>query len=128
VTLGLRRLASAELMPLSRHFYWTRMGGLGSAIRRLRRNGVRQVVMAGKVYKAAFFGRWGILQVLPDLRALRFWYNRLRRDNKDDTLLLGLIAEFERDGLRFGSVLDYCPELLVRHGLLTRRGPTTAEE
>ena len=39
-----------------------------------------------------------------------------------------MIAEFERDGLRFGSALDYCPELLVRTGLLTRRAPTAFEE
>ena len=54
-------------------------------------------------------------QAREDLRALRFWYNRLRRDNKDDTLLLGLIAEFERDGLRFGSVLDYCSTTNVHY-------------
>ena len=57
--------------------------------------------MAGKVHKAALFGPWRIVPLLPDLRTLRFWYIRLRRDNKDDTLLLGLIAEFARDGLRF---------------------------
>src|SRR5204862_5967608 len=39
-----------------------------------------------------------------------------------------MIAEFERDGLRFGSALDYCPELLVRTGQLTRRRPTAAED
>jgi DUF1009 family protein len=128
VTLGLRNLASAELQQLSRRFWWIGLGRMGGAIRRLRRAGVRDVVMAGKVYKAALFGPWGILHLLPDVRTLRFWYNRLRRDNKDDTLLLSVIAEFERDGLRFGSALDYCPELLVRPGLLTRRRPTADEE
>jgi DUF1009 family protein len=29
--------------------------------------------------------------------------------------------------LRFGSALDYCPELLVRSGVLTRRAPTAFE-
>jgi DUF1009 family protein len=52
----------------------------------------------------------------------------MRRDNKDDTLLLSVIAEFEREGLRFGSALDYCPELLVRAGQLTRRGLSAVEE
>ena len=28
--------------------------------------------------------------------------------------LLGVIAEFARDGMTFGSALDYCPELLVK--------------
>jgi DUF1009 family protein len=128
VTLGLRNLASTELVGLSHRFYWQGVARLGAAIRRLTANGVRDVVMAGKVYKTAFFARWGVLYLMPDLRALKFFYSRLRRDNKDDTLLLALIAEFERDGLRFGSALDYCPELLVRSGTLTRRGLSPAEE
>jgi DUF1009 family protein len=127
-TLGLRNLAPPELIEMSQSFHWIGLGRLGFAIRWFKRAGVREVVMAGKVQKAALFGPWGIVRLLPDLRTIRFWYNRFRRDNKDDTLLLSLIAEFERDGLRFSSALDYCPELLVRAGLLTRRRPTAAEE
>jgi DUF1009 family protein len=48
-------------------------------------------------------------------------------DNRDDSLLLGVIAEFERDGMIFASALDFCPELLVKEGVLTRRAPTPAE-
>ncbi len=127
-TLGLRTLATPDLAAMSESFGWVGLGKLGSAIRWFKRAGVREVVMAGKVHKAALLRPWGIVHLLPDLRTLRFWYNRLRRDNKDDTLLLSLIAEFERDGLRFSSALDYCPELLVRAGQLTRRRPSAAEE
>lgn len=127
VTVGVKHLASPELADLSHRFYWTGLGRIGGVIRRFRKSGVREVVMAGKVHKAALLRPWGLVSLVPDLRTIRFWYNRLRRDNKDDTLLLSLIAEFERDGLTFGSALDYCPELLVRAGQLTRRGPTAAE-
>jgi DUF1009 family protein len=128
VTLGLRRLAAPELARLSHRFYWSGWTRLGAAIRRFKQAGVREIVMAGKVYKSALFGPWIILTLFPDWRAVRFWFSRRRPDNKDDTLLLALIAEFERDGLRFGSALDYCPELLVRAGVLTRRQPSAAEE
>ena len=37
------------------------------------------------------------------------------------------VGEFERDGISFASALDYCPELLVMEGLLTRRAPTSRE-
>src|SRR5262249_44109714 len=50
-----------------------------------------------------------------------------RADKKDDSLLLGVIAEFERDGMSFASALDFCPELLVNRGVLTRRRPSAAE-
>jgi hypothetical protein len=127
VTCGVKHLASPELVGLSQEFHWTGLGRIGGVIRRFRRAGVREIVMAGKVHKAPLLRPWGLVSLLPDLRTVRFWYNRVRRDNKDDTLLLSLIAEFERDELRFGSALVYCPELLVRAGQLTRRGPTVAE-
>jgi DUF1009 family protein len=126
-TVGLRRHASTELIGLSTEFHWTGLGGLGRVIRRFKKAGVREIVMAGKVQKSALLGPWGILTLIPDLRAIQFWYSRIRRDNKDDSLLSGVIAEFAKDGIRFGSALDYCPELLVQSGTLTRRSPTAAE-
>ena len=38
-----------------------------------------------------------------------------------------MIDEFERDGMAFASALDFCPELLVKEGVLTRRAPTAGE-
>src|SRR5262249_35901149 len=61
-------------------------------------------------------------------RVLFFWYRRQRPDNRDDTVLLGVMDEFAADGIRFESALDLCPELLVRPGVLTRRRPTVSEE
>ena len=59
---------------------------------------------------------------------IQWWYRGNRADNRDDSLLLSIIAEFERDGMTFASALDYCPELLVKDGILTRRAPTSAEQ
>lgn len=127
VCVGLRHLAPPELAGLCERFYWHGLAKLGGVIRRFRRAGVREIVMAGKIHKTELLKPWRVLQLMPDWRGVQFWYKRQRRDNKDDTLLLGVIAEFERDGLRVGSALDYCPELLVRHGQLTRRPPTAFE-
>jgi DUF1009 family protein len=127
VCVGLRHLAPPELIGLVQRFHWCGLARMGSVIRHFRRAGVERIVMAGKVHKAELLKRWRVLQLLPDWRTLRFWYDRRRRDNRDDSLLLGVIAEFEKDGLTFGSALDYCPELLVRAGVLTRRAPSAAE-
>jgi DUF1009 family protein len=97
-------------------------------IRLFKKEGVERVVMAGKVMKAEIMHTpRAILNLLPDWRTIRFWYNRRRPDNRDDTLLLGIIEEFAADGLRFESALALCPELLVPEGLLTRRRPTALE-
>jgi DUF1009 family protein len=128
VCVGIRNEASPELAQMVSRFYWAGVARLGQMIRSFKREGVRRVVMAGKIHKTAMHTPWRILRLWPDWRTLRFWYRRSRRDNRDDTLLLGIIAEFAADGIRFDSALDLCPELLVRPGVLTRRAPTAREE
>lgn len=129
VCVGLRGMASPDLAAFVDRFYWSRPAALGGMIRRFRRTGVRQVVMAGKVHKTKMmYAPWRLLTLLPDWRGLRFWFSRRRRDNRDDTILHGVIAEFARDGLQVTSALDLCPELLVSRGVLTKRKPAAAEE
>jgi DUF1009 family protein len=128
VCVALRNEASPELASMVHSFHWCGVLRLGSMIRLFQRGNVEHIVMAGKVGKANYLYRpWRLLSLLPDLRTLRFWFFRGRRDNKDDSLLLGMIAEFARDGLHFASALDYCPELLVSAGTLTRRAPSARE-
>ena len=128
VCVAIRHEAPPELAGLVDRFYWAGVARMGRMVRCFKREGVCQVVMAGKITKAVMHTPWRLLTLLPDWRTLRFWYGRGRRDNRDDTLLLGVIADFAGDGLDFTSALDLCPELLVSPGVLTRRRPTAAEE
>jgi DUF1009 family protein len=108
-------------------FYWTGVARLGRAIRCFKREGVRQIVMAGKINKVSVMHRpWRLFSLLPDWRTFKTFLLR-PRDNRDDALLLAVIAEFARDGLTFDSALTLCPELLVQAGLLTRRAPSARE-
>jgi DUF1009 family protein len=128
VCVGIRHEASPELVQLADRFYWAGVTRLGRMIRCFRREGIERVVMAGKVVKTVMHTPWRVFRFWPDWRTVRFWYGRRRPDNRDDSLLLGVIAEFARDGLRCESALDLMPELLVRPGPLTRRRPTAREE
>jgi len=128
ICVGIRHEANPELAGLVQRFYWTGVARLGRMIRCFKREGVCQAVMAGKVHKVAMHSPWRIFRYWPDWRFVRFWLNRARRDNQDDSILLGLIDEFAKDGIRFASALDLCPELLVRPGVLTRRAPTATEQ
>jgi DUF1009 family protein len=129
VCIGLRGLASPELAGLTQRFYWARVAQLGKWIRCFKREGVQQAVMAGKVHKADLLHKpWKLLTLWPDWRTLRLWLFKPRRDNHDDNLMLAMIDEFARDGIRFESALTLCPELLVNAGVLTRRRPTSREE
>jgi UDP-2,3-diacylglucosamine hydrolase len=129
VCVGIRHEASQELAQLAGRFYWSGIARLGRMIRCFKREGVRRLVMAGKIRKATFMHRpWRVVSLVPDWRMIQFWYRRGRRDNRDDSVLLGLINEFAADGMRVESALDLCPELLVRTGILTRRPPSAREE
>ena len=69
-------------------------------IRCFKREGVRRVVMAGKVPKAELLhAPWKVLTLWPDWRAVRGFFFGRRRDNRDDSLLLAVVEEFARDGI-----------------------------
>ncbi len=124
--VGVRYEASEELRPLCDAFEYVGVSRLGGMIRTFRRMGVQRIVMAGKVTKSVMHTPLRILRLTPDYRMMRMWYRSIS-DKRDDSILLGVIAEFQRDGMTFGSALDYCPELLVTKGILTRRGPSASE-
>ena len=128
VCVGIRGMASREdLEPYCSKFYWTGIGTLDKPIRSFRREGVTRWTMAGKFHKTFLFSPYLFFRVIPDLRTIRFWWGHNRRDNKDDTILLGIIDEFARDGLICTSALDLCPELLVKEGTLTKRSVSASE-
>jgi DUF1009 family protein len=126
--IGVRYEASDELRSLCDSFDVVGVTKLGRMIRTFRRRGVSRIVMAGKVTKSVMYTPWRVVQLCPDPRMMQMWYRRMSAaDRRDDTILLAVIAEFERDGMAFASALDYCPELLVTKGILTRRPPSPAE-
>ena len=125
--VGIRNEAPEVLAELCDSYQVIGVTKLGGMIRAFKRQGTRRVVMAGKVTKNVMYTPMRLVRLWPDYRMFRMWYGALRADKRDDSILLGVIAEFERDGMSFASALDYCPELLVKKGILTRRRPSDAE-
>jgi len=126
--LGVVGHADPKLAEVCRDFQFSGLGRFGAAIRYFKRHGVTDVIMAGKIHKTVLFKPWMIVRNMPDLRTIRMFIPHFvtgNKDNKDDTLLGAIVAEFAREGMRFGRPTDYAPELLVSQGQLTRRGPTT---
>jgi len=125
--LGVIGMASDELGDACSACAMAPLARIGRAIRLFRRAGVTRVVMAGKIEKRVLFQPLRWLKLMPDFRTIHMWFRYARSDHADDTLLLAVIREFERDNFQFSSALDYCPELLVKHGFLTRRKPSPAQ-
>ncbi|HUU96913.1 MAG TPA: UDP-2,3-diacylglucosamine diphosphatase LpxI [Phycisphaerae bacterium] len=126
--VALRGCADPGLRAWADSFRWRGVARLGGWIRALRRAGCREIVMAGRVRKAAMFARprwlqW--LQYLPDLTSIRVWYLHAR-DKRNDTLLGAVADELQRRGLTLIDSTRYCPEALAPEGVLTPFEPSPA--
>jgi UDP-2,3-diacylglucosamine hydrolase len=128
ICVGVRGMADRNaLLPFIEKFYWSRVASMSRPINCFKREGVKRWTFAGKVNKTMMFKPWRLFTLFPDWRMIRFWLSR-RKDNSDDTITLGIIKEFEKEGLHCESALQLCPELLVKSGILTKRQPSRNEE
>jgi DUF1009 family protein len=110
-------------------FYHVGVARPGSWIRRLRKHHVTRAVMVGRVTKSHLFTPWRIVQYVPDWRAFRVYYWRLRGKNKlTDTLLSALAEELATGGIHLENSTMYCQEHLADAGVMTKRQPGSQVE
>jgi len=104
-----------KIVPLARPGAW---------IKNLKKHGVKETIMVGKVQKAKLYTPWRILKYLPDFRALRIYYWRLRKQDKRDDNILGAMAdELASGGIILENSKKYCREHLAHHGVMTKIQP-----
>jgi UDP-2,3-diacylglucosamine hydrolase len=105
-------------LPLARPGRW---------ISHLRRHGVTRAIMVGKVAKKTIYTPRRILHYVPDWRAFRIWYWRLRGRNKhDQTILQALADELACAGITLEDSTMYCKEHLATAGLMTKASPSAS--
>jgi len=130
--VGLRNHADPAIAQLCESFAWSGVAQLGAHIRYFQRRGIKQAMLAGKVFKdKVLFGRLGWLSQMPDLRTVRAFFPMIvlgKQDRNDDTLLTVVVDEYARSGITMSPATDFAPQLLAPTGVLTRRGPTSAEQ
>jgi UDP-2,3-diacylglucosamine hydrolase len=112
--VGLEGFAAPELAARVERFEALPLGQLERLFAFLRGQGVKQVVLAGKVPKAVLFGMGGRLQL--DGRALALLASL--PDRRDDSILLAVAAALEAEGFELIAQADLAPELLAGEGRL----------
>jgi len=124
VCVGLVDNAERSLADEVDVFYKVAIARPGSWIRKLRKHGVTRTIMVGRVAKGRIFTPWRLLYYLPDWRAIRTWYWRLRKENKqNDTLLNALADELASGGIILENSTMYCREHLATAGVMTKVQP-----
>jgi len=120
IIAGLRGFACPRLMGLADDFFWVGVARLGRLIATLKRRGVRQAVMIGRVRKREMLSPFRLVKYLPDLRTLWLFYFRIRKDKRDNKVLLATAEELGREGIELVSSVEYCREHLAGEGLMTQ--------
>jgi DUF1009 family protein len=101
--------------------HWMSLGELSRLIETFQQAGVTQAVMAGQVKHKQIFS-----SIRPDWRLAKLLLN-LRTRSTD--MLLGAVAKVLGDeGIELISSTAYLEPLLAKAGVITKRGPTAAEE
>lgn len=124
VCVGLAGGVEADLRGHVDTFFLGAAARPGGWMRKLRRHGVRRTVMVGRVAKTSLFVPWRIVRYIPDWRALRIWYWRLRHsDKRNDAVLCAIADELAAGGIILEDSTMYCKEHLAGEGLMTRGRP-----
>jgi len=130
VVLALYGLASPRLKHVADVFHWVSIARLGSWIRLFHRHQVREAVVIGSVHKHAMYSPLRIVRYIPDLRTVRFWYGTLRKDKRDNAILLAIDNEMRNEGIEINAGVKFCEEHLAGEGPMTNvplSGETAAD-
>ncbi len=124
ICTGLGNNPEPQLAELTDFYTTVPIARPGVWIRKLKKNGVTDAIMAGYVRKEKLFTPWRILRYLPDRRALRIYYWRLRKKNKSDQTILQAIAdELASGGIVLQDSTKFCAEHLADKGVMTKVQP-----
>jgi DUF1009 family protein len=109
-----------QVASLSDAIEWVRLGQVGRLIKFLKKNNVRDAVMAGKITKTKMFSH-----ARPDLKALTVLATV--DHTKDDGILRAFADTLEKEGIAVHFATFLLPELLAPEGCWTRRKPSKFE-
>lgn len=101
---------------------WMRLGAAGRAVRTLRREGVGELVMVGRMRRPPLSSLW------PDLWTLRFLIRHGGLPRGDDALLRAIVEALTGEGFAVVGVEALLPDLLAPAGPLGALRPDAEAE
>jgi len=124
ICAGLTDSVEPELARYVDVFFNAAIARPGGWMRKLRRHGVRDTIMVGRVAKTKIYTPWRLVKYLPDWRALRIWYWRLRKqDKRNDSVLNAIADELASGGIILVDSTQYCKDSMADDGVMTRTRP-----
>jgi DUF1009 family protein len=121
VAVALEPLAEKSLVSYVDEIKWVNIGKLGEIIDSLKEYGIKEAVMAGKAPKTLLYKS----KLTPDMRAIKLLFSL--QDRSDDSILLALVKEIEKEGIKMLDITSFSSNLLTPEGVLTEDNPTEDE-
>ena len=112
-----------ELQAEADAYYQISVFKSDTVIKTFLKEGVTDVTMLGKVTKEHLYKK---ITTIPDMRTIKL-LNRLR-NRKDDTIMLAIVDELEKEGLSVADQTKYMRSLMPSVGVMTNRQPTEVEK
>lgn len=129
ICVGLSDTTDRSLAEQVDVFHRVAIARPGSWIRKLKKHSVTRTIMVGRVSKGRIYTPWRILRYLPDWRAFRIYYWRLRKKDKlTDSLLSAVADELASGGIVLENSTMYCKEHLASAGVMTGTQVRTSVE
>jgi hypothetical protein len=112
--VGLAPLVDESLALYVDEFTLISVGRLGDIIKALKKASVTEAVMSGKVPKSLIYKS----KIVPDMKVVSLLMKLKNRS--DDSILLAITAEFEKEGIKMRNITDFTEDLLAPLGVLTK--------
>jgi DUF1009 family protein len=125
--VGLRDQYDALLPEVCDEFREAGIVQIGRWIRILRRAGVAEAVMVGRIGKGRMHDPLRVLRQIPDWRAAIIWYRRLRHDRRNAAVLAAVADELSRCGITLVDSTAFITDHLTTPGVMGSIEPTSAQ-
>lgn len=111
-----------ELKNYATDYAQINVAKVGSIFKFLKKNGVTQVTMLGKVTKELLFSG---KHELPDLTTIKILASMA--NHKDDTMMLSVVRAIENEGFTVADQTVLLKPLMPKAGVITKRKPTSEQ-
>ena len=119
--IALEPIADKSLSSHVDEIQWVNIGKFGKLITALKKSGIQEAVMAGKVSKSLLYKS----RIRPDVRAMKLLFSLKNRS--DDSILLAITGELEKEGIHLQEITRFSGNILAPEGVLTSKRPTKDE-
>jgi DUF1009 family protein len=115
--IGIKNFCAPGLKP----DLWVRLGQAGTAVKELRRRGIKRLTFVGAI------GHPNLSDIRPDFASIGILARIAKNQKGYDSMLKILIRELEKLGFSVAAAQDLCPDLTFSKGIQTKKKPSKAD-